>query len=61
LHWWGRFESFRALSWQEKDSAFVRGDFTVTGVTVPVVHVEGEEPLTSDSKSLESGALEPSC
>jgi hypothetical protein len=41
------------------DSTFVRGDFPTVGVTVPVMRVEGEEPLSSDLKGLESGAREP--
>jgi hypothetical protein len=54
LLWWGRFSGY------EKDSSFVRGDFPTMGVTVLVVHVEGEEHLSPDSKGLESGAREPS-
>jgi hypothetical protein len=36
----------------------VRGDFPTAGVTVSVLRVEGEEPLSPDWKCLESGARE---
>jgi hypothetical protein len=42
----GCFERIR------KDATFVRGDFPTVGATVPVMRVEGEEPLSLDSNDL---------
>jgi hypothetical protein len=59
LLWWRRFESMGAWA-GKKESAFVRKDFHVVGVAVPVMHVKGEEPLCSDLKGFESGTQETS-
>jgi hypothetical protein len=43
-----------------KDLASVREDFLV-GVIMLVMRVEGEDPLSPNSRGLESGAREASC
>jgi hypothetical protein len=37
------------------DSAPFRGDFPIAVVITPVMRVEGEVPLSPDSRGLESG------
>jgi hypothetical protein len=45
----------------EKVRVLVRGDLHAARVTMLVVRVEGEDPLSSDLKGLECVAQEPSC
>jgi hypothetical protein len=44
------------LSLEKRDSASIKGDFPTAGVIMPVMRVEGEEPLGPDSRGLESDA-----
>jgi hypothetical protein len=56
----GEVSSPRVLELGSRDFASVREDF-LAGVIMPIMRVEGEEPLILYSRGLESRAREPSC
>jgi hypothetical protein len=51
----------RVLELVKRDYVLVKGDFPTAGVITPVMCVDGEVPLSPDSRGLESTTRQPSC